>query len=303
MVSILPDRREQFSVWVGALRPGHWVKNLLVFLPVVGLGLESDAGQLAKSLLAFACLSLAASCVYLLNDVWDRKNDSQHPRKRARAIASGRIKPEHAVRVALGLGLAALLVSVAVSWPTMLVVGLYQLGAIIYGLFAKRLVAVDIVVLSALFLTRVFAGSVAAEIPVSQWLFVTAFFAFLGLAASKRIVEIQQIEADAVADTTPILPGRGYQTADREALQVLGVAASFSSAVLLSLFIHDLLETIGGPSQFLWVGLILWVSWLSRFWILVIRGAISRDPIVFVSKDVFSLIAAGLISLIFLFFG
>lgn len=281
----------------------HWAKNLLVFLPVIGLGLESSPDQIVNSLVAFACLSLAAASVYLWNDLVDREYDRHHPQKRARAIVSGGIKVETATAVSGILFFASLGLSLLVSWQLLLVVSGYWLGALIYGLVAKRIIAFDIAVLSLLFLARVFAGSVATGIPVSQWLFATAFFAFFGLAVAKRIIEIQGIESETGHSTSPLLPGRGYQIADRETLQAIGVASSISSAVLLALFIDSSFPATGGSLEFLWLGLATWVVWLSRFWILISRGGVSHDPIEFVTKDAVSLVSALVISLVFLLFG
>jgi len=290
-------------VWVRALRVRHWAKNLLVFLPLVGLGLETSLEQVGSAVLAFFSLSLAASSIYLLNDVADRNHDLAHAQKRLRPVAAGQISGSLAVGAGSVLAVAALALSFTVSWHLAGVVALYGVGALAYSALGKRLIGVDVVVLAGLFLVRIYGGSVATEVPVSHWLLATAFFAFYGLASAKRVVEIQNMSLERRGTSGATIPGRAYRYADRESVQMLGIVGSFSSVILLTLFIDDRLAT-GVPSfQMAWLGLIVWVVWLSRFWILISRGTVSHDPIEFVTKDLPSVLSGLSIAVIFLVFG
>ena len=290
-------------MWLRALRVRHWAKNLLVFLPLVGLGLETSLEQVVSAVLGFFSLSLAASSVYLLNDVADKNHDRDHPQKRLRPVATGQISGSRAVGVGAVLAVAAVAVSFIVSWRLAVVIALYGVGALVYGALAKRLIALDVVVLAGLFLVRIYAGSVATEVPVSHWLLATAFFAFYGLASAKRVVEIQNMGLGPAGASGAAIPGRAYRFADRESVQMLGIIGSFSSVILLTLFIDDRLPAGVASFQMAWLGVFVWVVWVSRFWILISRGAVSHDPIEFVTKDWASVLSAVSIAVIFLVFG
>lgn len=292
-----------WRTWSRALRLRHWAKNLLVFLPLIGLGLESSLEQAVSATQGFFSLSLAASSVYLLNDVADRDHDRKHPQKRFRPVAAGQILVSVAVFMGSMLAVAAVAISFTVSWRLAVVVALYGVGALVYGALGKRLIALDVVMLAGLFLVRIYAGSVAAEVPVSHWLLATAFFAFFGLASAKRVVEIQSMVQERRGSSGSTVPGRSYRFADRESVQMVGIVGSFSSVILLTLFIDDRLATSVPSFQMAWLGILVWVAWLSRFWILVSREAVSHDPIEFVIKDWPSLLSALSITGIFLVFG
>lgn len=281
----------------------HWAKNLLVFLPLVGLGLETSLKQVVYAVLCFSSLSIAASAVYLLNDVADKKYDRDHPQKRLRPVAAGQISDSRALSAGFILAGASVAVASAISWGLAFIVTLYGVGALVYGALAKRLIALDVVVLAGLFLVRIYAGSVATEVPVSHWLLATAFFAFYGLASAKRVVEIQNMGLERSGSKGLTIPGRPYRFADRESVQMLGIIGSFSSVILLTLFIDDRLPAGVASFQIAWLGVFVWVVWVSRFWILISRGAVSHDPIEFVTKDWASVLSAVSIAIIFLVFG
>lgn len=290
-------------MWLRALRVRHWAKNLLVFLPLVGLGLETSLKQVVYAVLCFFSLSIAASAVYLLNDVADKKYDRDHPQKRLRPVAAGQISDSRALSAGFILAGASVAVASAISWGLAFIVTLYGVGALVYGALAKRLIALDVVVLAGLFLVRIYAGSVATEVPVSHWLLATAFFAFYGLASAKRVVEIQNMGLERSGSKGLTIPGRPYRFADRESVQMLGIIGSFSSVILLTLFIDDRLPAGVASFQIAWLGVFVWVVWVSRFWILISRGAVSHDPIEFVTKDWASVLSAVSIAIIFLVFG
>lgn len=290
-------------MWLRALRVRHWAKNLLVFLPLVGLGLETSLEQVVYAILCFFSLSIAASAVYLLNDVADKKYDRDHPQKRLRPVAAGQISDSRALSAGFILAGASVAVASAISWGLAFIVILYGVGALVYGALAKRLIALDVVVLAGLFLVRIYAGSVATEVPVSHWLLATAFFAFYGLASAKRVVEIQNMGLERSGSKGLTIPGRPYRFADRESVQMLGIIGSFSSVILLTLFIDDRLPAGVASFQIAWLGVFVWVVWVSRFWILISRGAVSHDPIEFVTKDWASVLSAVSIAIIFLVFG
>jgi decaprenyl-phosphate phosphoribosyltransferase len=176
---------------VKAARPRQWLKNVLVLAAPLA---SADLVRLAvweKVGLAFAAFCLAASAVYLLNDVVDVAEDRVHPVKRHRPIAAGLVPVRLAVGVAAGLFLAALAVSALASVQLLIVVVVYigvQLG---YCFGLKHQPVIDICIVASGFLIRAIAGGAAAHIPLSQWFLLAAGFGSLFMVAGKRYAEFE----------------------------------------------------------------------------------------------------------------
>ncbi len=180
----------------GLLRIRHWVKNLLVFAPLLFSSRLLEADALARVALTFAAFCLCASGLYVLNDIVDREHDRHHPRKRDRPIAAGRV----AVTPAAVLAGVMLVPGFAIATLTGLAV-LYALAAYValvvsYSLVFKRFVVLDVMVLSGGFLVRVIAGGVAVDLPISRWLLLATFFLSLFLGFCKRRHEFTLADHD-----------------------------------------------------------------------------------------------------------
>jgi decaprenyl-phosphate phosphoribosyltransferase len=182
---------------VKAIRPRQWVKNLLVLAaPVAALGRDVRFGfdDGVHVLIAFVAFSLAASCVYLVNDARDVEADRAHPTKRNRPIAAGVVP----VPLAYGLAVALGLVSMGLSWyvsPNLaLVMAIYISVQMAYCFGLKHQAVLDICIVSSGFLIRAIAGGVAANIPLSQWFLLVMAFGSLFMAAGKRYAELQLAE-------------------------------------------------------------------------------------------------------------
>src|SRR4051794_21589259 len=183
---------------VKAIRPRQWVKNLLVVIaPVAAFGsdVKFDVADVAiKALIAFIAFSLAASCVYLVNDARDVEADREHPTKRFRPIAAG-VVPEW-LAYTLAVVLAA--VSLALAWwltPNLAVVmAVYLVMQLGYCFGLKHQAVIDICIVSSAYLIRAIAGGAATDIPLSQWFLLTAAFGSLFMVAGKRYAELQLAE-------------------------------------------------------------------------------------------------------------
>lgn len=185
-----------------AMRPHQWVKNLLVLAPLAftAKGLKLDPSAWTAALLAFAVFCLAASSIYLLNDLVDRREDALHPTKRLRPIASGRLgvgaaRAQLVAQLALAGGLATQVPAHAgvpfLVWPAA-----YLLLNVLYSFWLKRLVVVDCMCIALGFQLRVQAGAAAIDVPASHWLLLCTFFFALFLAFCKRYEELgRQAEA------------------------------------------------------------------------------------------------------------
>jgi decaprenyl-phosphate phosphoribosyltransferase len=182
---------------VKAIRPRQWVKNLLVLAaPVAALGrdVRFDTHAIVDVLIAFVTFSLAASCIYLINDARDVEADRAHPTKRNRPIAAGVVPLTLAYGLAVVLGAASLGLAWYVSPNLALVMGIYIGVQLAYCFGLKHQAVLDICIVSSGFLIRAIAGGVAANIPLSQWFLLVMAFGSLFMAAGKRYAELQLAE-------------------------------------------------------------------------------------------------------------
>lgn len=278
----LPARPAARRQWLKALRPHQWLKNLLVFAPLVAAQLFRDEAAWLSSLLAFAAFSLCASALYLLNDLLDLRADRLHPRKRQRPFAAGLL--------ALPAGLLAVPLLLATGLVTgsqlptefTAVLLLYVLCTLLYSLALKRRALVDVLTLAGLYTLRIVAGAAAIAVPLSFWFLAFSMFLFLSLAMIKRCTELQMLRDNGTQET----PGRGYAVSDLPLLQMLGCSAGYTAVLVLALYIHS----EAGPALYrhpeaLWLLCPLLLLWISRIWLKAHRGLVDDDPLVFAARD------------------
>jgi 4-hydroxybenzoate polyprenyltransferase len=179
-----------------AMRPKQWVKNLLLFLPLVfakGLG---DLEKLLAVSAGFSAFCLVSSGIYLLNDVHDRARDRLHPLKRLRPVASGRLGVSHAVAAGLALSLGAAVLAFALSREFGVLVLAYFVVNLLYTESFKHQIILDVLTLGILFTIRVIAGSVLAHVEASYWLLICTFMLALFLGFAKRRHELTLLERE-----------------------------------------------------------------------------------------------------------
>jgi decaprenyl-phosphate phosphoribosyltransferase len=182
---------------VKAVRPRQWVKNVLVLaapLAALGGGTHFQFAVLLKAGIAFVAFSLAASSVYLINDVRDVAADREHPTKRFRPIAAGVVPEWLAYVLASVLGVASLGVSWLATPNLVLVMAVYLAIQLGYCFGLKHQAVIDICIVSSGFLIRAIAGGVAADIYLSQWFLLMMAFGSLFMASGKRYAELQLAE-------------------------------------------------------------------------------------------------------------
>jgi decaprenyl-phosphate phosphoribosyltransferase len=176
------------------MRPRQWVKNVLVLAAPFAGGFLFQVHVLAQVAVAFVAFSLAASGVYLVNDVKDVEADRAHPTKRNRPIAAGVVAPQLALTVAGLLFVAALGVSLLASADLAIVTVVYITVQLSYCFWLKHQPVVDIAIVASGFLLRAIAGGAAAGIELSQWFLLVAAFGSLFMVAGKRYAEIRLAE-------------------------------------------------------------------------------------------------------------
>lgn len=283
---------------LSAVRPRHWVKNLLIFVAPLGAGALS-LSNLYQLALGIVALSLSASAMYLVNDVRDIDTDRLHPSKRNRAISSGEISIGGALALAALLIIVSAILGWVVSFSFLLLLGIYVMAVLSYSWWLKAVPAVDIVLLALLFVLRIVSGAIATNVEVSAWLLATSFFAFLSIATGKRVVELD-LMAEAV--TRGAETGRGYSRSDYGVMTAAGISIGIASGVLLALYVEvgDAAQQMNRP-ELLWLAIPVWVYWIIRFWLLVSRGKVDNDPIEFVLRDRISYFAVvGFLILLFM---
>ena len=287
---IFPPPAIGVGTWRRVLRVHQWLKNLLLFVPVVAAHRLADTDVWPALILAFLSFSLCASSVYIVNDLLDLESDRLHPRKRQRPFASGLVPAWMGVVLAPLLLLISLLLARYVGgtfFPWLL---FYFAVTCAYSWGLKRLILVDCLTLAMLYTLRIVAGAAAANNSLSFWLLAFAVFLFLSLAFVKRYAELQ---VQSLNDKR-IAHGRGYYTSDAPLIQIMGITSGYASVVVLALYLNsEVVVQLYRIPQFVWGAvpvLLFWVSWV---WINAHRGNMHDDPLVFAVKDKASLLAGG----------
>jgi len=179
------------------LRPHQWTKNLLLFAGLIFSHHLLSLVLLGKVVVAFAIFCLLSGAIYIINDLVDLKNDQQHPLKRQRPIAAGKIKPGTAKLAAVALLTISLLVSFVLEPEFSLVCFGYSGLMINYSLYLKRIAILDVIIIAMGFVLRAVAGAVVIDVVVSPWLLVCTLFLSLFLVLSKRRHELVLLGAEA----------------------------------------------------------------------------------------------------------
>ena len=183
---------------VQTARPRQWPKNLLVFAaPLAGASLGRDDG-LGYALAATAAFIAASAAVYFVNDVADAERDRQHPVKRFRAVASGRLPKTHALALA-GLGIAvSLAAGFWIGEPRLsAVIGAYLVFSVLYSAVLKHVAVVELAFVAAGFVLRALGGAIATHVPPSAWFLLVCSLGALMVAIAKRYTELAMLDGDA----------------------------------------------------------------------------------------------------------
>ena len=277
----LITRNRSLGPYFTALRPHQWLKNTLVFLPML-VAHRLDGAAILQASLAFICFSLVASSVYVLNDLIDLSADRAHPRKRLRPLASGSVPIAHGTWMAPGLLVLGAGLAIFLGWRFALVMTAYYGLTTAYSLSLKRLVVIDICVLAGLYTLRIIAGGVATDQLISMWLLAFSIFFFLSLAAVKRQAElVDNAERGKLAAT-----GRGYQVADLPIISMIALCSGYVSVLVLALYVNSPIvrdlypqpRALGGIC-----GILLY--WLTYMVMITHRGSMPDDPVVYAAKD------------------
>ena len=178
---------KKLGLFIKLGRPHQYVKNAFIFLPLFfGYNLSNTA-SIISTLWAFVVFSLAASSVYVFNDIRDIEEDLSHPNKKFRPLPSGQITKQGAFLFFSVLVIGTLLLGSLLLPPIFLAILLFYLVLnIAYSFFLKHIAIIDVVCVAIGFVLRVFAGGVAAQVRPSHWLILMTFLLSLFIALAKR---------------------------------------------------------------------------------------------------------------------
>lgn len=276
------------AIWRQVLRVHQWLKNALLFVPLFASHRIYDGDALLALLWAFIAFSLCASSVYIANDLLDLESDRQHPRKCKRPFAAGAVPVWQGGVLAPFLLVASLLVAAQVGSAFFAWLVAYFVVTSLYSIKLKQLVLVDCLTLAMLYTLRIVAGAAAVNMSLSFWLLAFSVFLFLSLAFVKRFAELQV----QLLHGKHKAHGRGYLTDDAPLVQMLGVAAGFSSVLVLALYLNseDVLRLYSNP-HWVWGNVPVMLFWISWVWLRAHRGDMHDDPLIFAVKDKASLLA------------
>lgn len=284
--------------WLKAIRVHQWLKNLLVFVPLLASHRVGELSLLFAGLVAFLSFGMCASSVYVLNDLLDLEDDRHHPAKRRRPFASGRVSVKAGLLVfpillcgAFGSALAFLPSGFALA------LAVYYMLTLSYSLSLKRVVMLDVVALALLYTVRIIAGALAFGLALTYWMLAFSIFVFLSLALVKRYAELKLARDQGSAGKAR---GRGYYADDLEMVSSLGAASGYIAVLVLALYIQDsnTVRLYQHPEA-IWLAVPILLYWMSRTWLLAHRGQMQDDPVVFAATDRVSLVVVVLLAVVF----
>jgi 4-hydroxybenzoate polyprenyltransferase len=294
---IFDEQTAGIADYAHAMRAHHWVKNILVFVPLAAAHQLFELDLLLRACYAFAAFCLMASAVYLLNDLLDLPADRKHPNKKDRALASGRISLVSAILLLPILWALAITVAWPLSSNFLLCLIGYYLVMVAYSLGLKDVALMDVLILAGGYALRVAAGALAVNIYPSPWLLSCCVFFFLSLAAVKRYAELVLMQSITNQKTTA---ARGYFVSDAPMVAIQGMVSGYLTVLLLALYTNSAIaQQLYTHRQLFWVVCVLLMCWINYMWLAAHRGRMHHDPVVFALTDRNSLtliIAIGLIS-------
>ena len=281
--STFDDRGSSLALYIKAMRLHQWIKNLLIFVPLILAHRTNELSLLLQATLAFFAFGFCASSAYLLNDLLDLPSDRQHQTKRHRPFAAGSISIVHGAALIPMLVLASF--TLALLLPTTFVgmLCVYYVTTLAYSFFLKRAALLDVLVLAGLYTLRIIAGAAAVAVSLSFWLLAFSMFLFLSLALIKRYTELFQLSEQGIRTKAA---GRGYNAVDLETLMHFGTSSAYMAVLVLALYINsEEVDTLYARSELIWLLCPILLYIVSRIWLIARRGELHEDPIVFALQD------------------
>ena len=271
-----------FTVIFKEIRVYQWVKNLLIFVPLLLSHTFLNPDLIIDSIIAFIAFSLCASSVYVINDICDVEADKKHPVKKCRPLAAGLISISTAKIIATILFSVALVIALNLNQDFVWVFCSYFILTLAYSFGLKAFALIDVLILGSLYTFRLIAGVVVINVEISYWLIVFSLFVFMSLAMIKRFTELKNMQLR----NETVMTHRGYEVSDTGLLLIMGIVSSYIAVLVVALYIHDpLVVTKYTSPVWLWFVIPAMTYWLSRIWMIANRGNLTEDPVLFALKD------------------
>ena len=279
------------------IRIHQWIKNILIFVPIIAANETDNLSYLLKLLIAFFSMGLCASAIYILNDLFDLESDRQHHSKKYRSIASGQISIKIALILMLLLICFSFIFSFFLNDYFRLSLLSYFFMSTIYTFYLKKLFIFDCMLLSIFYTFRVVIGALVVGIEISNFLIFFSIFIFLSLAFMKRYAELKNY----YIKNYQSIPGRSYKNNDKLLLLKFGIISGNISSFILVLYLINIKNThLYSSPDLLWLIIPLMFFWINWVWYKSAKGEMNDDPILFAIKDRKSLMT-GLFIAIFYF--
>lgn len=281
--TIFPRRKLGFYRYIKAIRAYQWIKNSLLFVPLISSQLLLDIDAIVHVLVGFLTFSLTASFAYIINDLSDLDADRGHYQKQNRPLASGTVSIKQGFKIAC-LFLLAVILSCSLLLPMgfAMIILIYFIITMAYSLYLKTKPMLDVFTLAGLYTVRVIAGALAINVMVSFWLLGFSIFIFLSLAIVKRTSELLALQAKNIE----YLKGRDYSTQDINIINTMGISSGYAAVLVLALYINsDSVIGVFDHPELLWLFCPMLLYWISRIWLRTSRGEIIGDPIIATLRD------------------
>ena len=297
---IIPPAPISIAAWTKVLRVHQWVKNLLLFVPLLAAHQISNFQSLTEVMFAFVSFCTCASCVYIINDLLDVESDRQHPSKCKRPFASGLIPVKFGILIVPFLATVSFFFATFTGGSFFGWLITYFVLTTAYTLFLKRYALVDCLTLAGLYTMRIVAGAAAISVLLSFWLLAFSAFIFLSLAFVKRYTELQVQGSNGKMKAH----GRGYLVSDAPMMQIQGVTAGYAAVLVLALYINsESVVHLYTQPQIIWLAVPLALFWISWIWLKAQRNEMHDDPIIFALKDRSSWVVGLTMLIVFLLAG
>lgn len=265
--------------YIKLLRPHQYIKNLFIFAPII-FSFHVNSQTMLEAFFVFVLFSLIASSIYVLNDYMDLEEDKQHPKKKNRPLASGKVSLKSAKLLIVFLSSTALVSAYFYSLELLAVLGIYFVLNIAYSLRLKHITIVDIFIIATGFVLRLFAGATVIDTHLSMWIIIMTFLLALFLAVAKRRDDV-------------LLSSQGKETRkniDGYNLEFVNAVMVFMSGVIVVAYIlytvsDEVIARLG--TQYLFLTAFFVILGIMRYMQLTFVEQNSGSPTKIVLKDRF----------------
>jgi len=287
IIDTVKKEKSIIEILLKQLRVHQWSKNMLLFVPALLSHQLLEPGVFLNALCSFIAFSLLASSIYVLNDIIDVDYDRKHPMKKNRPIAAGDLSMLRAYAVLLVCFLIGGWMAMLLGTTFLFVMAVYIILNLLYSLYFKRIIILDVLLLMSFYTLRIIAGHIPDTFPFSPWLLSFSVFLFFSLAFLKRYVNI------ILENNVSTKNGTGYSINDSNILKSFGVGSGIISTLVLILYTgsEQVQPFYLTPMILIFLAPIM-LYWICRIWLLADRGLIKDDPILFAIKDKISYVVA-----------